>query len=150
MFQYIQLRRVRGWRLPADAVVVTRPTLWGNPYVVVPGLSTAEQAVAAYARDLADARAGSLSERAVRRWETWSRYGASAPFLILARIGELRGRPLACWCPPGGPCHAHVLHHLARCLRAQPRVSATARPAPAPPRRLFARRRGQCSSAWWS
>ena len=30
----IQLRRTKGWRKPADAVVVARPTRWGNPFPI--------------------------------------------------------------------------------------------------------------------
>ena len=41
----IQLRRTKGWRLPADTVVVSRPAKWGNPFVVgdpgVPDKATA-------------------------------------------------------------------------------------------------------------
>lgn len=32
---------------------------------------------------------------------------------ILDNIHELRGRDLACWCPPGLPCHADVLLEIA-------------------------------------
>jgi hypothetical protein len=28
----IQLRRAKGWKKPAGAVVVARPTKWGNPF----------------------------------------------------------------------------------------------------------------------
>ena len=28
----VQLRRTKGWRLPAGAVVVSRPSVWGNPW----------------------------------------------------------------------------------------------------------------------
>ena len=31
----MQLRRTKGWRLPDGAVVVARPTRWGNPFRVV-------------------------------------------------------------------------------------------------------------------
>lgn len=30
----IQLRRTKGWRKPKGAIVVARPTMWGNPYAV--------------------------------------------------------------------------------------------------------------------
>ena len=30
-----------------------------------------------------------------------------------ARLAELRGRRLGCWCPDGQPCHARVLAELA-------------------------------------
>ena len=32
MPQRIQLRRTAGWRKPPGAVVVARPTRWGNPF----------------------------------------------------------------------------------------------------------------------
>lgn len=28
----IQLRRTKGWRKPVGAVVVSRPSVWGNPF----------------------------------------------------------------------------------------------------------------------
>jgi hypothetical protein len=34
MSKRIRLQRTKGWRKPADAVVVARPTRWGNPYRV--------------------------------------------------------------------------------------------------------------------
>jgi Domain of unknown function (DUF4326) len=30
----VQLSRKRGWREPAGAVVVSRPSRWGNPYTI--------------------------------------------------------------------------------------------------------------------
>lgn len=39
MPERVRLRRTRGWRKPPDAIVVARPTRWGNPYEVgSPGL----------------------------------------------------------------------------------------------------------------
>jgi hypothetical protein len=32
MAERIQLKRVKGWRLPSNAVSVARPTKWGNPF----------------------------------------------------------------------------------------------------------------------
>lgn len=86
----LQLSRKKGFRLPAGAVVVSRPTKWGNPYK--PGKLTRAQAVARYRRDL---MAGKL------------RVGAAD-----ARK-ELRGHDLACWCSLDGPCHADVLLEVA-------------------------------------
>ncbi|HEY6794781.1 MAG TPA: DUF4326 domain-containing protein [Kineosporiaceae bacterium] len=66
--QRIQLRRTRGWRLPAGAVVVARPTRWGNPIKVgtpvvdqdtgVTRVITAEEAVATYRAALLSGRLG--------------------------------------------------------------------------------------------
>lgn len=87
----IQLRRSKGWRKPPGAVVVSRPSRWGNPFRV--GIDGDRAAcVDAYRRALL---AGELAVTAadVRR--------------------ELAGRDLACWCPPGAPCHGDVLLELA-------------------------------------
>ena len=86
----LQLSRKKGFRLPAGAVVVSRPTKWGNPFK--PGKLTRAQAVASYRRDL---MAGKLRVSAAD-----------------ART-ELRGHDLACWCSLDGPCHADVLLKVA-------------------------------------
>jgi hypothetical protein len=91
----IQLRRKKGWRLPANTVVVARPSKWGNPTTVING--TRRNAVELY-RDQVD---------------LWS-----ADRKAMARR-ELRGKNLACWCPVFDehgnrvPCHADVLIELA-------------------------------------
>ena len=86
MPERIQLKRKKGWRLPANTVVVSRPSRWGNPFRV--GEYSAEKAVALYRASLAG--------------ETLKRAQA-----------QLRGKSLACWCKPGRPCHADVLIELA-------------------------------------
>ena len=90
----LKLSRQKGARLPQGAVVVARPTKWGNPYR--PDKMTRAQAVANYRRDLL---AGKLkvSVADARR--------------------ELAGRDLACWCPLDGPCHANVLIEIANAKR---------------------------------
>ena len=45
----IQLRRTKGWRKPEGAVVVARPTKWGNPWHIGPSTTRAE-AVESYRR----------------------------------------------------------------------------------------------------
>ena len=82
----IQLRRTKGWRKPPGAVVVARPSRWGNPYRVEPG-RTAAEAVALY-----------------RRW--------IEPRADAVRA-ELTGRDLCCWCRLDQPCHADVLLEIA-------------------------------------
>jgi hypothetical protein len=82
----IQLRRTKGWRKPEGAVVVARPSRWGNPYRVGPD-RTAEEAVASY-RDHVTDRVDEIR-------------------------AELAGRDLCCWCPLDRPCHADVLLELA-------------------------------------
>ena len=87
----IQLRRTKGWRLPDNTMIVSRPTKWCNPFRIgVHG--TREECVRQF-RDFIvsdDPRAASLRQS----------------------LAELRGKDLACWCPPG-PCHADVLIEMA-------------------------------------
>lgn len=85
----LQRSRTKGSRLPPDAVVVTRPTKWGNPHPLSLGR---EEAVRRYREDLL---AGRL---AVGLDDVPS---------------ELQGRDLACYCPLNVPCHADVLLDIA-------------------------------------
>jgi len=91
----IQRKRIKGWRMPENAVYVGRPTKFGNPFYAPP-YSRAE-AVRLYRRAL-------LSGNPV---------GGKI-------IQELRGKDLACWCPlvdKNGnpvPCHADVLLEIAK------------------------------------
>jgi hypothetical protein len=88
-----QLRRTPGWRKPEGAIVVSRPSRWGNPYpLTAPTPEERTRVVARYRRDL---EAGQLAVTAddVRR--------------------ELAGRDLCCWCPLDDPCHADVLLEVA-------------------------------------
>lgn len=81
----IQRRRTKGWRMPAGAVYVGRPTPWGNPY------RPAEDPDMRLYREHLDREL--VAERLV--------------------LSELRGRDLACWCRQGAACHADVLIELA-------------------------------------
>jgi len=83
----IQLRRVKGWRKPPGAVVVARPSKWGNPYLV--DVHGRAEAVRLYREHL-----------------------AAHPELAAAARAELAERDLACWCKPGDLCHADVLLEL--------------------------------------
>lgn len=80
----IRRRRLRGWRMPAGAVYVGRPTKWGNVFL------PAEDP------DLSRYRAYLKTEIATGR----------------LNLEELRGRDLACWCRLDRPCHADVLLEL--------------------------------------
>lgn len=96
--QRIRLSRRKGWRKPFGAVVVARPSKWGNPYLLgaVP----------------ADGRIDEQTQREdVVRW-----YRQDLEDRLRAQpnlLAELRGKDLACWCPIGQPCHADVLLELA-------------------------------------
>jgi hypothetical protein len=86
----LRLSRQKGARLPKDAVVVARPTKWGNPYR--PDRLARAQAIANYRRALLAGKLKVSIEDARR---------------------ELKGRDLACWCSLDGPCHADVLIEIA-------------------------------------
>ena len=94
----IQRKRTRGWRMPAGAIYVGRPTKWGNP-CKVPNIAgiTREEAHAIAVK--------------VYGWELI----IEGPGLELAQAAkrELRGHDLVCWCRLDEPCHADVLLRLA-------------------------------------
>lgn len=115
----IQLRRTPGWRKPVGAVVVARPSRWGNPFRIE--------------RDECDAPAGGLCwtvtdgriERVHIGTETEARETAVEFYeLHTGPMGDheldpaevraaLAGRDLCCWCPLDQPCHADVLLAIA-------------------------------------
>ncbi len=106
--QRVQLRRTKGWRMPSNTVKVSRPTVWGNPFLVGDRFTRAE-AVEAF-------------RRLVNRDTKYLR-GLSLPWTIGAWltvhsdtamfVRPLRGKNLACWCPLDQPCHADVLLEIA-------------------------------------
>ena len=107
MLQRIQLRRTKGWRMPANTLKVHRSTRWGNPFHIPGDGSPLDRsmAVEAFERQLATSSA--------------FRSGPRFPLTTLADIRtHLRGKQLACWCPlpaEGEPdvCHAAVLLRVA-------------------------------------
>lgn len=121
----IQRRRLRGWRMPPNTIYVGRPTIWSNWFVELNGVVW-----------LSDGRGEGIAY--IARPEGDAPYNPAALFMawiderttimlpakhealveqkrrtILARIEELRGNNLACWCPPDRPCHADVLLEIA-------------------------------------
>lgn len=97
----IQLKRTKGWRMPAGAVKCDRTTRWGNPWRVgEPGIPDAAEAVRMFRVRLVGPFSGlAHPESYIGR--------------IAADIGALRGRDLACWCGLDQPCHADTLLELA-------------------------------------
>ena len=112
MAHRIRLSRARGWRKPADAVVVARPSRWGNPFPVAAVLAAGEAAATAEGRALVVARFADAVRRGPESpW--WTTEHADHLGWIRGHVTELAGRDLACWCPLDGPCHADVLLELA-------------------------------------
>ena len=98
----IQLSRAKGWRMPAGAVKVDRSTKWGNPWSVKKAREVGYTGTDA---ELAEICVGMFRNAMLR--------GLPAVAEIRDHIHELRGKDLACWCPPGSPCHADVLLEIA-------------------------------------
>ncbi len=124
----IQLSRKRGWKKPPNCVVVSRPSVFGNPFTV----GAAREA--GYGTHNPDGTRASeaeshrrLSEWCVSLFRRWLTNPKQMDYIgpeaerkraaLLARLPELRGKDLACWCPlpvDGEPdhCHAAVLLEL--------------------------------------
>ncbi len=102
----IQRKRTKGWRMPEGAVYVGRPTVWGNPHDWQTWREDCPQDVVGW--------------EGVGFRDRWCRERAQQAFAEDLRDGtlklplaELKGKDLACWCPPGDACHADVLLEIA-------------------------------------
>ena len=113
----IQLSRRKGWRKPTGAIVVARPTRWGNPYPIDEwGRDLAirlfrETARGTWNPSLLSGRSGEEVAIAHEEHVGWLRRLGGDPVELARR--DLRGHDLACWCPLDVPCHADVLLELA-------------------------------------
>lgn len=105
----VQLRRTKGWRMPANTVKVDRTTGWGNPYVAGDYLDRGPYA----GTTVRDAMHATVL---FREWALAALRGDGMDCITAAEaqgaVEELRGKNLACWCKPGEPCHADVLLEL--------------------------------------
>lgn len=83
---------------------------WGNPFhLKTTGPAAAGILAGVGAAPPDDLPPGPIGrDRAIRCYERWLR----AQPALLARLPELRGKTLGCWCAPE-PCHADVLAKLA-------------------------------------
>jgi hypothetical protein len=86
--------------MPDGAVCVTRPTEWGNPFVVGDMICIPQDGGTSWLEVEVD------PTLAVALFESW--VAQNAEYVDRARA-ELGGRVLACWCPLDQPCHADVL-----------------------------------------
>lgn len=104
----IRLSRTKGWRKPAGAVVVARPSKWGNPWKVDDlGIPDAAEAT----RRFEAAVAGFIS--ADGSFCAPCAHPDSFIGRIICNVTELRGRDLCCWCALDQPCHADILLRMA-------------------------------------
>ncbi|WP_024801473.1 DUF4326 domain-containing protein [Nocardia sp. BMG51109] len=91
----VQLTHDQSWSRDDRTVVVAEPGRWANPF-------------------RAGARPGATREVVTTRFREWLVHSDDdAAAAMRAALPELRGKDLACWCPPGDPCHGDVLLDLA-------------------------------------
>lgn len=101
----VQLSRNRGWRKPKNTVVVSRPSMWGNPFWT--GTGCRMSAAWSYECAVSDEILGIKLQLPPRD-----------PYFrkIAENLQKLRGKNLACWCPkdmPDSYCHAGKLLEMA-------------------------------------
>lgn len=103
----VQLKREKGWRMPAGTVKVDRSTPFGNPF----NAYGPEKSVQYFKLWVT----GELTNDAIR--ETFPQIIAhhliSRRTIIQKGLPRLAGKSLACWCAHGEPCHADLLMELA-------------------------------------
>ncbi len=99
----IQRKRTKGWKMPPNCVYVGRPTKWGNPWFCV---------------------GDSVKIKDEKHNQVWLEGGGGVKAMLATyeshvrrrlsdKIGELRGKNLACFCKLTEPCHADVLLEIA-------------------------------------
>ena len=111
----LQRKRTKGWKLPANAVYVGRPTKWGNPFKLGEKVPV-ESPLFPYLNGFDSPIRGftSLAILAPEKLiEAYTRLLIETPRLMLAINNELAGKDLACWCRLDRLCHADVLLGLA-------------------------------------
>lgn len=108
MPERIQLSRQKGWRKPEGAIVVSRPSRWGNPFLVhEAGLNGCER------HDFNCVVTPEIAVTRLRHAILWPISGEPGyPTLGEIRV-HLRGHDLGWWCPLSGSCHADLLLELA-------------------------------------
>ena len=117
----VRLSRTKGFRLPPNTVVVSRPSRWGNPFQVggwfMVGDPNPQRAgfsmswCQASCEEIANRTPGkfTLIRTPAQAVEFFERLMKSSP----RDVSALRGKNLACWCPLDGPCHADTLLRIA-------------------------------------
>jgi hypothetical protein len=114
----LRLSRAKGFNLQASskalnglpAINVSRPSGWGNPYIVGQDGTRAE--CVHYFRCLFGGYYVLTCKTPVAAQREFVRHAA-------AFWGELRNRNLACWCPLGVECHADVLLEMANRVKCE-------------------------------
>lgn len=108
----IKRERKQGWRKPADAITITRPGRYGNPYRVIRKHGGWHVVVSEpHEDDLDLGRFNTKLEAAKFSIKHFKKLARSPEWK--ERIKELRGKDLCCWCDLDAPSHGDVLIELA-------------------------------------
>lgn len=99
MPERIQRKRIAGWKKPENTVNVTRPSKWGNPFIIgeTPFCNDAETATHMY-RSFIELQISYLGDK---------------PPTVEEIKSELKGKNLMCFCSLNSACHANVLLEIA-------------------------------------
>jgi hypothetical protein len=116
--QRIQRKRTKGWRMPENTVYVGRGSRWGNHCVVVPLgkhgpydvviKNQSGQTIGFVGQSTGIEGAKDVAVDTYVRW-----INSQTAMWLAGYLLPLRGKNLACWCPPDHPCHADVLLEVA-------------------------------------
>ena len=122
----VQLRRTKGWRKPANTVVVSRPSIFGNistctrphhcalrPCECCPDDNDGWCCVLAFEEYVRSGLENRPARTGLLRYAFDAMNGYPRRTKLIARLPSLRGKNLACWCALDEPCHADVLLRIA-------------------------------------
>lgn len=105
--------------MPAGAIYVGRPGVWGNPFWHVEKFHGRERAVGLYRAMVTEGWNPRLivdftheyGREVAEDFHEWLKRLGEHP--VERAVSELRGHDLACWCRLDAPCHADVLLEVA-------------------------------------
>ena len=107
----VQMSRQHPWRAEnPDAVIVARPSTWGNPFTVVRDGYGFGVKVPRHANPVPPPGENSKVAATALAVDFFRAFIPTRADRVRA---ELAGRDLACWCPLDQPCHADVLLEIA-------------------------------------
>lgn len=108
----VQMTRQRPWRAEhPDAVIVARPSKWGNCFRV-DGKRIVNREGSELWHSFPTVEAAIVHVVAAFRYQIFAHPNVTG-FTADEVRQELAGRDLACWCPLDQPCHADVLLEIA-------------------------------------
>lgn len=115
----IQLSRTKGWRMPPNTMKVDRSTAFGNPILCQWPHECSrrdgdvECCVDTFRHYVETGLRGEPTTTGRLSIMVEAMAGYPQRSKLIARLPELRGKDLACWCSPDKPCHADVLLEIA-------------------------------------